>query len=184
MLNFIEIWTVYSKLWKELHTVTMVQSILCKNEQCLGSWAYTALGKDVLFLGCSWLGWLCSVIIMCMCQANSCTCNWCLPWPTPNMFNMGVIIRWPTICQMMNYQKITVLYSWKYGIWEISYSRILPDKLLVAQMTQEIPWHFCNLTSYYKTENGWFMKDETSDIEYLKTHKLYHIVSQHCRICL
>lgn len=99
----------------------------------------------------------------------------CLTW----MWLQGdsQFVRWWII-------RKSVLYSGKYGIWEILYSRIFPDKLLVAQMTQEIPWHFCNLTSYYKTENGWFMKDETSDIEYWKTHKLYHIVSQHCRICL
>jgi len=42
----------------------------------LGSSAYTALGKDVLFLGCSWHERLCSVIITCMCQANSHACKW------------------------------------------------------------------------------------------------------------
>jgi len=89
----------------------------------------------------------------------------CLPLPTPNMFNIGCNYKaTPPICQMTNYQKIVVLYSGKYGIWEISYSRILPDELLVAQMNQEIPWHFCNLSSYYKPETGWFMKGETSII--------------------
>jgi len=130
-------------------------------------------GKGCLFLGCAWHERLCSVIIMCMCQANSHACKWfAFPYPHQTCLTLGAIIRLPPICQMTNYQKIIVLYSGKYCNREISYSRILPDELLVAQMIQEILWCFCNLISYYKPETRWFMKGETSDNESWKTQRL------------
>lgn len=108
----------------------------------------------------------------------------CLPLPTPNMFNIGCDYKATPPILSDYYQKIIALYSGKYGIWEISYSRILPDELLVAQMNQEIPYYFSNLTSYYKPETGCFMKGETSDNKSWKTRRLQHTVYQQYRICL
>lgn len=98
-----------------------------------------------------------------------------------NMFTLGAIIRQPSTSQITNQEKIVVIYSGKYSIQVISKSRVLPEKLLLAKVTQEIPptklsWNL----RLYKTENGQFMKGGTPDNEFSKTQRLGHIFSQDC----